>query len=167
MKNIVLIGLTGCGKSTIGKVLSQKLSLDFVDMDEYIERKEGKTINEIFRDAGESYFRAQETLASLELSKTGDKIIATGGGVILNPENMKYLKQKGIVVFLDRSPDEILKKIRLSTRPMLAQNKNRLYELDRERRHLYESYADLTIISRNINASQTAEKVIGAIRSLL
>ncbi len=145
MKNIVLIGLTGCGKTTIGKRLAPLLNMDFVDMDLYIEEKEGKTVKEIFHDKGETYFRSLETVAAKELSQIGGKVIATGGGVVLNPKNMDHLKQNGLVVFLDRSPDAILKKINLSIRPMLAENKNRLYELDKERRPLYEAYADIKV----------------------
>lgn len=148
MKNIVLIGLTGCGKTTVGRRLAKHFSIDFVDMDAYIEQKEGKSVSEIFKENGESYFRSLETIAAKELSETDGKIIATGGGVILNSENMEYLKQNAVTLFLDRSPDDILKKINLSIRPMLAKNKNHLYELEKQRRHLYEAYADLTITGK-------------------
>lgn len=166
MKNIVLIGLTGCGKTTIGKKLAKAFSMDFVDMDEYIEQKEGKTVSDIFKDSGEPYFRSLETVVSKELSETGGKIIATGGGVILNPKNMEFLKQNAVTVFLDRSPDDILKKINLSVRPMLAQNKNRLYELYTERLPLYETYADLRITG-GTDVLKTLKQVENALKPLL
>lgn len=166
MKNIVLIGLTGCGKTTIGKKLAPLLNRDFVDMDRYIEEKEGKTVNDIFHENGEPYFRALETIVSEELSKAGGMVIATGGGVVLNPKNMDYLKQNSIIIFLDRSPDIILKKINLSTRPMLAENKNRLYELDKERRSLYEAYADLTVIG-GTDIEQTVKDVYTSLKETL
>lgn len=166
MKNIVLIGLTGCGKTTIGKQLAPLLNMDFVDMDSYIEKKEGKTVKEIFASRGETYFRSLETIASEELSQAGGKVIATGGGVVLNPKNIDYLKQNGIIIFLDRSPQTILRKINLSIRPMLAENKNRLYELDKERRPLYEAYADLTIPG-GTNVKETLSLVLSTIKERL
>jgi len=166
MKNIVLIGLTGCGKTTIGKKLAKAFSMDFVDMDEYIEQKEGKTVSDIFKDSGEPYFRSLETVVSKELSETGGKIIATGGGVILNPKNMEFLKQNAVTVFLDRSPDDILKKINLSVRPMLAKNQNRLYELYTERLPLYETYADLRVTG-GTDVFKTLKQVENALKPLL
>lgn len=165
-KNIVLVGLTGCGKTTIGTALSNRLSLPFIDMDKYIEQKEGKTITEIFKVKGEPYFRHLETIASRELSEKDGIVIATGGGAVLNPENMNYLKQNSIVLFLDRSPETILKKINLEKRPLLAQNKNHLFELDRQRRHLYEKYADLQV-EGGTNIGQTVEQVLSALKPLL
>ena len=166
MKNVVLIGLTGCGKTTVGKKISSLLSMEFVDMDAYIEKKEGKTVKEIFEDSGESYFRSLETIASKELSETGGKVIATGGGAILNPKNMEYLKQNAVIIFLDRSPEDILKKINLSIRPMLAQNKNRLYELYKERHHLYKTYADLTINGKT-DIKETVKETMLALKTYL
>lgn len=144
-KNIVLIGLSGCGKSTVGAALSYRLRMHFVDMDAYIEHKEGMSIRKIFEQKGEEAFRRMETEAAKALSESGGKIIATGGGAVLNPQNMAYLKQNAVVVFLDRTPEAILKKINLSIRPLLAADPSRLYKLDRERRPLYEKYADITV----------------------
>ncbi len=144
-RNIVLIGLSGCGKSTVGAALSYRLRMHFVDMDAYIERKEGMSVRQIFEARGEAAFRQLETEAAKALSESGGKIIATGGGAVLSPQNMAYLKQNAVVVFLDRTPDAILKKINLSIRPLLAAEPERLYQLDRERRPLYERYADLRV----------------------
>ncbi len=165
-KNLVLIGLSGCGKTTIGKILAQKLSMSFVDMDEYIEQKEGKTVSQIFSDHGEAYFRQAETSAAKTLSETGGKMIATGGGVVLKRENMEYLKQNGVILFLDRTPEEILQKIDVEVRPLLAQDKNRLFVLDRERRPLYEAYADLTVRGCP-DIAQTVKNAMEAISPLL
>ena len=163
-KNIVLIGLSGCGKSTIGKRLSSLLHIPVVDMDTFIEKQEGMTVSEIFKKKGEAYFRALETQAAKSLSESGDKIIATGGGVVLNSKNMAYLKQNGIVIFLDRSPEMILKRINLEKRPLLAQNQNHLFELDLERRPLYKQYADLTV-KGELNVKQTVDDVLVALSS--
>lgn len=161
-KNIVLIGLTGCGKSTIGKALSYKLRMSFVDMDTYIERKEGMTISEIFAQKGESYFRQAETAACKALSKNWGQIIATGGGVVENPENMRFLKQHAVIVFLDRTPEMILQKINLKKRPLLSDNGAYLFVLDRRRRPLYESYADVTV-SGGTKISRTLSDVLLAL----
>lgn len=143
--NVVLIGLSGCGKSTVGAALSYRLRMHFVDMDAYIEHKEGMSVRAIFDSKGEAAFRRLETEAAKTLSESGGKIIATGGGAVLSPQNMAYLKRNAVVVFLDRTPEAILKKINLSVRPLLAANPNHLYELDRQRRPLYEKYADLRV----------------------
>lgn len=144
-KNVVLIGLTGCGKSTVGRGLSRRLQLPFVDMDAYIEEAEGKPIRQIFAENGESYFRELESNTAKELSQRGGLIIATGGGAVLNPDNMAVLKENGIILFIDRSPKEILKKLDVRNRPMLLADKNYLYTLDKERRPLYQKYADITL----------------------
>ncbi len=165
-QNVVLIGLSGCGKSTVGAALSRRLKMLFVDMDTYIEKKEGKAVREIFADQGEAYFRARETEAAKNLSECGGKIIATGGGVVLAPENIAHLKKNGIIVFLDRTPEEILKKINLSVRPLLAENKEKLYEMDKIRRPLYEQAADLSVRG-GASVPETAEKLEKALRPFL
>lgn len=144
-QNIVLIGLSGCGKTTVGRLLAKELSLPFVDMDEYIEQAENRSVSEIFAQSGENYFRIAETRAAMALSKTTGKVIATGGGAILRKENMLALKETGICIFLDRSVKNILKTADTKSRPLLAEDSFRLYELDRQRRPFYEAYADLTV----------------------
>ena len=92
LKNIVLIGMPGCGKTTLGKILNKELSMEFYDMDNYIERKTDKKISELF-EKGENYFRDIESLACEELSKNKNVIISTGGGVIKRKENIDFLKE--------------------------------------------------------------------------
>lgn len=164
MKNIVLIGLSGCGKSTVGALAAKKLQMPFVDMDAYIEQQEGRTVSEIFAQNGETYFRRLETEAAQKLSETENKVIATGGGAVLSPQNMSYLKETGIVLFLDRTPEEILRKINLKVRPLLAQDKNRLFELECSRRPLYEKYADITLRAVG-NVPQTVSALLDAVRT--
>ena len=93
-KNIVLIGLSGCGKSTVGAALSYRLRMHFVDMDAYIERKEGMSIRKIFEQKGEEAFRRMETEAAKALSESGGKIIATGGGAVTRNENIQALRRR-------------------------------------------------------------------------
>ncbi len=161
-QNIVLIGLTGSGKSTIGKKLAKRFSFDFIDMDTFIEKKEQKSVREMFETNGEDYFRRAETAAAKELSEMRGKLIATGGGVILNPENMEYLQKSGLIVFLDRTPEVILKKINVKKRPMLTKNPNRLFELYRERLPLYQRYAEVTV-QGNDHFYQTLSRVAKAL----
>lgn len=144
--NIVLIGMSGCGKTTIGKMLSDKLNRKFVDIDEYIEETEGKTISEIFKN-GEDFFRNIESKAVVQLSKIGGTIISTGGGVIKIQDNMKELSDKGIIFFIDRPIEKIAGDIDESNRPLIKNNKNYLYDLHKERYPLYKKYSDYIVVN--------------------
>ena len=131
-KNIVLIGMPGCGKTTLGKILNKELSMEFYDMDNYIERKTDKKISELF-EKGENYFRDIESLACEELSKNKNVIISTGGGVIKRKENIDFLKENGIVIFIDRSVDDIIGDVDISKRPLLKEGKEKVLKLYEER----------------------------------
>ena len=106
-QNIVLIGMPGSGKSTIGKALAEKLSRFFVDTDDVITEKHG-VISDIFASKGEAYFRDIESEAVKEVAKKGGIVIATGGGAVLRKENVRALKQNGVVFFLDRPLEDIM-----------------------------------------------------------
>ncbi|MEE1280092.1 MAG: shikimate kinase, partial [Oscillospiraceae bacterium] len=106
-QNIVLIGMPGCGKSTIGKILAKELSMQFVDSDDEIVKKTGKSIPEIFTEKGESGFREIEGSVIAELSKKQHTVIATGGGAILNRRNIELLSENGRIYFIDRPLSEI------------------------------------------------------------
>lgn len=138
---VVLIGMPGCGKSTIGEVISNELKLKFYDMDEYIEGMTSKTIPQLF-EMGETYFRDFETLACIELSKKDNILISSGGGVIKRKENMDVLKEKSYIVFIDRPLEELLKDIDISGRPLLKEGRDKLIKLYDERYELYNLYAD-------------------------
>ena len=119
-KNIVLIGFMGCGKTSVGKRLSMALRREFVDMDDFIEKREQMTINEIFAQKGEAYFRSLEKELCSRYSVYGSKIIATGGGVVKNKENIENLKKGGIVFYLKSTPEHINENLkRDDTRPLL------------------------------------------------
>ncbi|HEY8421883.1 MAG TPA: shikimate kinase [Thermoclostridium sp.] len=141
--NIVLTGIMGCGKSTIGRMLSEKLSMGFVDIDDYIEKKYGK-IPELFKK-GEDYFREIEHNAVLEISDMDGFVIATGGGVVKRADNIAALKKKGIIFFLDRPLDYILSDIKTSNRPLLKDGKNKLIEIYHERYPLYTGTCDVHV----------------------
>lgn len=157
MKNIVLIGMMGAGKTTIGKHLSHVLHKEYIDMDEYIERKYNMSISDMFK-ISEEYFREKETLVCKELSKCKDIIICTGGGVIKNHNNIEYLKNNGIIIFIDRPIESIYKDIDIVNRPLLKDNKDYLYELYNQRYNIYKESCDYHIVN-----DQTIDKVINKI----
>lgn len=162
-KNIVLIGLPGCGKSTIGKKLAVRLKIDFCDLDEYIEQKERLTISELFK-LGEEKFRQIETAAVFEKSKSCPQIIATGGGVVLNYNNIKALQENGIIFFINRPLAQIASDLDISNRPLLQQGREQIYSLYAERIELYKNYSDFEI-SNSGEVEQAVAEIIGILTS--
>ncbi|MBR5614663.1 MAG: shikimate kinase [Clostridia bacterium] len=163
MKNIVLIGMPGCGKSTVGRYLAKALGVDFVDCDSVIEQTEGTEISKIFNEHGEEYFRKLETQALKKLSAAKNSVIATGGGCVERRENFEILKDCGTVIFINRPLEDILGDIDTSKRPLLADGKNRLYRLYERRLPLYLEACDIEI--KNILPPQKlAEKIIDEVK---
>lgn len=147
-KNIVLIGMSGAGKTTIGMAMSYKLKMMFVDMDAFIEKKYDMTISEMFEKYGEEYFRNLETETAKYLSENyKNTIISTGGGVVIRPENMEYLKSTGTIVYLNRTVENILSTLNAEKRPLLKSNPEKLYEMRKARHLLYQKYADICIMN--------------------
>lgn len=144
MKNIVLIGMPGCGKSTFGKRLAKRLQLPFYDADAVLEEREQRTIKSFFAES-EDAFRAAETRTLAYLAELDGAVIATGGGAVKRGENMELLKRGGIVVFIDRKPENILGSIEGDERPLLADDKQRIFNLYAERIDLYRQYADYIV----------------------
>ncbi len=144
MKNIVLIGMPGCGKSTFGKRLAKKLGRKFYDADEVLEEREQRTIKDFFAES-EDAFRAAETRTLAYLATLEGVVIATGGGAVKRAENMELMKRDGVVVFLDRMPEQILGNIEGDARPLLAADKQRIFKLYEDRIDLYRKYADKII----------------------
>ncbi len=119
-KNLVLTGMMGVGKSTIGKSLAQKLSFRFVDIDRLIEKKEGCSINLIFQNKSESYFRRLENNISLEKLKENNCVISLGGGAFLNRSIRRAVKKKSVSFWLDVEVNELIKRLKKTRkRPML------------------------------------------------
>ena len=143
-KNILLIGMMGCGKSTIGKILAEKISYRFVDMDNYIEEIAGQTIPELFKK-GEENFRDWETESCSRLSKKNSTVISAGGGIIKRDINIKLLNENSIIIFIDRPIEHILDDIDVSKRPLLNNGKEVLYKLKEERYDLYNKYCDFKV----------------------
>lgn len=148
MNNIYLIGMPGCGKSTIGAKVAEKIGATLIDADEHIVNREGRTIPEIFEE-GESAFRKAETEALKDLASKDNLFVATGGGIVTVPENIEIMKSSGKVIFIDASAEFILDKSSLEGRPLLK-DKNRIYDLYRARIDLYRKAADFTIANDGI-----------------
>ncbi|MBU3143665.1 shikimate kinase [Clostridium sp. CF012] len=146
MKNIVLIGMPGCGKSAIGKILAEKLRLSFLDIDTYIEECTNHTITEIFKN-GEALFREIEAKAITEVSEKAPAVISTGGGVVKIYENILNLKKNGIIIYINRPIENIAGDIDIETRPLLSKDPSQIYKLFEERGPLYKKYCDHEIMN--------------------
>ncbi len=146
-KNIILIGMPGSGKTTIGELVSQRLNMKFCDVDHYIEEKEGRSIPDIFKDDGEAYFRKLETSAVKAVSENKGYVISSGGGVVKFPCNMESLGKSGIIIFINRSVEDIISDVETEGRPLLKDGKEKLYNLYKERISLYKKYCDHEVVN--------------------
>lgn len=153
-QNIVLIGMPSSGKTTVGKILSEKCGKELADTDEYIVKKIGMPISDFFARFGEAEFRKIEKETVAELAATGGKVIATGGGAVLDAENVRALKQNGVLVFLDRRPENL---IATDDRP-LASRRSALEKLYAERYDIYCAAAEV-----HIDANTTPEAEADAV----
>lgn len=153
--NIVLIGMPGCGKTTIGNVLCREVNKTFVDSDVLITQSENKSITKIFENNGEKYFRNIEKNIISEISRENCKIIATGGGVVLNKDNVEILKENGRIYFINRPPEKL---VATDDRP-LSSNREALEKRFKERYSIYMSSADVVI-----DGAGTVEEVMNLIK---
>lgn len=160
MRNIVLIGMPGCGKSTLGRYLAEILDRDFIDADPEIEKDAGKTIPELFA-VSEDCFREQETKTVKRLAGLQGKVLAMGGGVVLHRENIENLKKNGTIIFLDRSPGDIAGDVDTETRPLLAAGRKRIYDLYAQREALYREAADVTVRNKG-TLKETLQRLVEA-----
>lgn len=162
-KNIVLIGLMGSGKSTIGRTIAKKLGRRFIDTDRYIERKAGKTIPDLFKEDGEIAFRTLERETVKKLSQYVGIVIATGGGIIKDPENFKHLKQSGWIIALYASPDTLYKRISgKRIRPLLLEQEDPVKALENifnERKSMY-AQADFQVNTEDKEIDEIADEII-------
>jgi len=160
---LILIGFMGCGKTTLGRKVSKCLEMQFVDTDRYIENMEGMRISEIFQQKGEEYFRNKETEICEKFSHETGYIIATGGGMIKNDENMRLLKEKGTVIYLKASPEHIYRNVKNDISRPLLQGGNRMEKIKtlmEERKPLYEKHADMIITVTGGTIKGLVEKIL-------
>ena len=161
-KLIFLIGMMGCGKSTLGSLLARELNAPFLDLDEDIVRFEGRSIPEIFADVGDAGFRTAETAALRRACEGAPCVIATGGGIVTREENIALMRKNGLVVFLCRPLEDIIAQVRQDTRPNLAGDKaERMRTLYAQREALYRRAAHLCF--DNSAPPQQAAKALSAL----
>ncbi len=163
MKNIILCGFMGCGKSTIGRKIASKSEKEFVDMDRYIEEKAGMTVAEIFEKYGEEKFRELETEACSELAEKSDLIIAAGGGTLTFQRNIDILEKTGRIVFIDVSYEMLRERLKRDTRRPLLQVENRnevIKDLLEKRTPIYRKAASI-YIDGNFSSGRVADIILG------
>lgn len=156
-KNIVLVGMPGCGKTTVGNLLSQKLGREIIDTDAEIVKADGRSIPEIFSTDGEKAFRELEAKAVADAGKQLGKIIATGGGAIMREDNRRALRQNGTVIYLKKPIDGLA----LDGRP-LSKNAGAVAKIYAERKDTYEAIADFSV-DVSEDAKVTTERVLECI----
>ena len=161
-KNIILVGFMGTGKTVVGRRLADKCNLKFVDLDDLIEEKEGVKIAQIFLDKGEPYFRGLEKEITKQAAKGQSLVIACGGGVVLDKENVDALKANGIMFYLKASPGIILERTKsYAHRPLLnVDNPKKKIEELLEFRQPYYNHADYTIDTSNLKIEEVVDKIL-------
>lgn len=165
MKNIILAGFMGTGKSVAGKLLAKKLNRDFLELDDMIEAREGASIKDIFEKKGEPYFRQAEKEIVKEASRRRDVVISAGGGAIMDEENFRNLKKGGIIICLKASPETILKRTKdLKTRPLLnvPDPKKKVEELLKNREPYYNK-ADFSVKTDDLSVDEVVIKIMAFI----
>jgi len=162
MKNIVLLGFMGTGKTEVGKVLAKKLKRKFVDLDSLIEKEMDMNISDIFFNFGEEYFRELEKNMVARISKEKGIVIATGGGVVLDDENIENLRQCGILITLSASVQDIYRRVlSKKDRPLLnvSYPEKTIRDMLKLRQSRYE-LADITINSSGLSTEEVAKKIL-------
>ena len=166
MKNIVLIGMPGTGKSVVGHALAQRLNYTFVDLDESIVEATGKTLPEILREDGlEEFFKIEEKVG-VELNRT-DTVVSTGGSMVLYEDAMAHLRENGVIVWLETPLSQIVERmpLNLTDRGIAAPAGMTLRQIYEQREPLYAKYADLIVVSRD-GADGTAREVLQMLRTV-
>lgn len=155
--NIVLIGMPGSGKSTVGVILAKSLGVDFIDTDLLIQRRENRLLQDIIDKDGIEYFLDRECEAVLSFN--GDNaVVATGGSVIFRDEAMNHLKENSKVIYLDVPVDELKHRLsNIKTRGVAAKKGETVEDIYRERNELYKKYADITIDANSLSCEQTVD----------
>lgn len=160
MANIILIGMPGCGKSTLGVILAKTLGYDFIDTDLIIQRNEGRMLYEIINQGGLDEFIGCEARAICSVN-ADNTVIATGGSAVLSEIAMLYLKSIGRVVYIKLPPERIEARINnINTRGIVMRSGQTILDIYRERAPLYEKYADIILEPEGDNAERSIEMLI-------
>lgn len=160
MKNIMIVGFMGTGKTVVAKKLAEKLGREFLELDAIIVEREGMSIKDIFEKKGESYFRKVEKQVVREVSEKQGLVISAGGGAIIDEENFKNIKKNSIIICLEASPDTILKRTKGKVcRPLLnvPDPKKEIEKLLQKRTPYYKK-ADHSVSTDNLSIEQVVEK---------
>lgn len=161
--HLVLIGLPGAGKSTVGEGVGAKLGRPFLDFDREIERRQGMTVARIFAERGEHFFRRLERELTEELKEAGGMVLAPGGGWVADPGNVALLRPPARIIYLRVSPETAFQRLgpERETRPLLQRQDplGEVRRLDQARRALYEGSADVTVDTELLAVSQVINKV--------
>ncbi len=168
-RTIVLVGMMGAGKTTVGRRLARRLGLDFIDADAEIEAAAGRTVAEIFAEDGEPFFRAGEERVIARLLKSGPRVLATGGGAWMSPATRKAVSERGVSVWLRAGLDVLMERVsRRPGRPLLATEDPRavMKELMEQRHPLY-ARADITVESRDAPHQAIVNDIIHALADWL
>jgi shikimate kinase len=160
--HLILVGLPGVGKTTIGRAAARQLGRQFLDFDQEIERRAGMSVREIFHLKGEDHFRALEFELTKELSGSGGMVLAPGGGWITQPGSVELLRSSGRIIYLRASPEAVAKRLRrVETRPLLAGRDPvvALRELYAKRQALYET-ADVVLDTQGLARQQLIARMV-------
>jgi shikimate kinase len=163
MKNLVLVGFMGSGKSSVGQRCAEKLHMNFVDTDALIEQRTGKSIPEIFRADGEPHFRALEKEVARELGAKSDHVIASGGGMICDDENARALRANGVVILLWADVETMLQRTsNAKNRPLLegGEPRERIEKLLAQREPLYRKNSDHVVDTTGKSVKEVVNEVI-------
>src|SRR3990167_5748466 len=162
MRNIYLVGFMGTGKTAVGRELAKRKKWQFMDLDELIELKEKRTIADIFAKEGEPYFRRLEKRVLKEVAKEKKFVVACGGGIVIDKENIRTMKETGIIICLSASPEVILKRTQgTSHRPLLnVSDQKKQIELLLKLRAPYYAQADKAIDTSKITVKEIVYKIL-------
>jgi shikimate kinase len=164
-RNLILVGLMGAGKSSVGRIVANHLGIPFVDSDAEIERVSRMSITELFAAYGEEEFRALETRVMKRLLKNGPRVVSTGGGAFINDRTRRHIKKGGVSVWLKADLDVLWERVnKRDTRPLLKTGnpKHTLENLMNARYPVY-ALADLTVMSRDVRKELMADEVLKAL----
>ncbi|APO76559.1 shikimate kinase [Rhizobium etli 8C-3] len=164
-RNLILVGLMGAGKSSVGRIVAHQLGIPFIDSDVEIERVSRMTISELFAAYGEDEFRALETRVIKRLLKNGPRVVSTGGGAFINDRTRKHIKKSGLSVWLKADLEVLWERVsKRDTRPLLkTENPKQTLENLMNARYPIYAEADITVLSRDVRKEVMADEVLKAV----